>query len=801
MKKLKTRDEFLNESHGMNNELENARMMRGSASELVEWAQRKIAESRPENFKEGVINPVQEAKYSSSRDADDIFFLWDAAVDDDRQGIEHGNFSTNYRTINNGSSGSKRYSQFIFNDDAKGFDDFEKKVEALMKKNKWEYDFDGDVLNIYESVNEGSKDEQVKKECISRLSDFFRVTPNSLSKFNFDGKDNIKELTRALNSTSDKGTELYYQTAIKSVKRDLGVNESEVNEGMGKFVAGTLNTPFDTLKIGDVIKLDALDYTRRGDDVLNIYESVNEKKSKEVTKKMWDKMGEDDRIDALHSAFEDPDDAEKWFDKDWDQLPPQATSNMTIYEGYEFVNLTPKQDKLKTAIKKQERVAGLKANRSKPIEFDQLSLNRIMLTKVLGRGDLEKEHEDAYQRLLKKYELKESIYDTLDHEIVMAVLDVAGQFTSDANPAASQQWNSLADLADYIKGDFIAKKWHKAFDEGVDRIKKRHNIKESVNESSTIKISKLSDIDHTRIIKWMNNQFDSNKYDMKKSGSGFVIDANKLSKTEQEDLMYYLKSQSYIKESVNEEYELNEAAGMGTMVALAIALGLGIRLSFMPESKLQQILSTTKALGRSAWQSIKDFGYAVKRELPVIGLKIKKREADDKAYKDNVIRVDKLKADIESYIANNMSDEDIIEIFKSNKEFKYILEQVARGKRVDNTSFYNAVKKMLSGKSTKGSTPEPITKLMKKIKADLSMLESVEFEMMDIVNESKWTTPAGFFTRSSNEMARVLYESSTDLDQALNNLNESFDTVKALLDNKSKANIEIAKNLLEQKYK
>jgi len=124
------------------------------------------------------------------------------------------------------------------------------------------------VLATNESVevNEGGKDEQVKKECISRLSDFFRVTPHALSKFNFDGKDNIKELTRALNSTSDQGTELYYQTAIKSVKRDLGVNESEVNEDMGKFVAGTLNTPFDNLKIGDVIKLDALDYTRRGDN-------------------------------------------------------------------------------------------------------------------------------------------------------------------------------------------------------------------------------------------------------------------------------------------------------------------------------------------------------------------------------------------------------------------------------------------------------------------------------------------------------------------------------------------------------
>ena len=124
------------------------------------------------------------------------------------------------------------------------------------------------IKQIKESieVNEGNKDEQVKKECISRLSDFFRVAPHALSKFNFDGKDNIKELTRALNSTSDQGTELYYQTAIKSVKRDLGINESEVNEGTPGYTEGTLNTPFEIFKSGDKVKLDALDFTRRGDD-------------------------------------------------------------------------------------------------------------------------------------------------------------------------------------------------------------------------------------------------------------------------------------------------------------------------------------------------------------------------------------------------------------------------------------------------------------------------------------------------------------------------------------------------------
>jgi hypothetical protein len=78
----------------------------------------------------------------------------------------------------------------------------------------------------YDVMNEASADPnaQVKKEAISKLSDFFRVPANALTKFNFDGKDNIKELTKALNSTSDQGTEQYYRIAIQLAKRDLGLS-------------------------------------------------------------------------------------------------------------------------------------------------------------------------------------------------------------------------------------------------------------------------------------------------------------------------------------------------------------------------------------------------------------------------------------------------------------------------------------------------------------------------------------------------------------------------------------------------
>ena len=77
-------------------------------------------------------------------------------------------------------------------------------------------------------------------------------------------------------------------------------------------------------------------------------------------------------------------------------------------------------------------------------------------------------------------------------------------------------------------------------------------------------VPKLSDIDHTRIIKWMSNQFDSNTWDIKKSGKGFEITINKLSKAEQEDLMTYLKSQEYIAKNYKVVRQFGEGGGVGS---------------------------------------------------------------------------------------------------------------------------------------------------------------------------------------------------------------------------------------------
>jgi hypothetical protein len=79
---------------------------------------------------------------------------------------------------------------------------------------------------VRKALHEITDEEQelIKKEAIDRLYQFFRVPAHTLTKFKFDGTDSIKDLTRALNSTSDQGTKLYYDMAIKLAKKDLDID-------------------------------------------------------------------------------------------------------------------------------------------------------------------------------------------------------------------------------------------------------------------------------------------------------------------------------------------------------------------------------------------------------------------------------------------------------------------------------------------------------------------------------------------------------------------------------------------------
>ncbi len=78
---------------------------------------------------------------------------------------------------------------------------------------------------------------------------------------------------------------------------------------------------------------------------------LKEGKVKQVTKQMWDKMDDDARVNALLTAFKDPDDAEEHAESEYNDLPPVATSNMVIYEAAPRMRKDPYVEKLRLLYK------------------------------------------------------------------------------------------------------------------------------------------------------------------------------------------------------------------------------------------------------------------------------------------------------------------------------------------------------------------------------------------------------------------------------------------------------------------
>ena len=112
----------------------------------------------------------------------------------------------------------------------------------------------------------------------------------------------------------------------------------------------------------------------------------------------------------------------------------------TVNEA-EFKHINKTEHAIKLAIKDVEKKARLKANRDKPLEYEQLSLNKIMLSKVLGREKLGKEHQAAWKKLKKEYSLKESL-----DEGTLIDLRLVNENVEDEIELALTNWlNTLAD--------------------------------------------------------------------------------------------------------------------------------------------------------------------------------------------------------------------------------------------------------------------------------------------------------------------------------------------------------------------
>ena len=114
----------------------------------------------------------------------------------------------------------------------------------------------------------------------------------------------------------------------------------------------------------------------------------------------------DKYVAKLRSEFK------KLNDDELDEFKKTIAKSLDLNESIneaEFKHINKGEHKIKLAIKDVEKKSRLKVNRDKEPEYEQLSLNKIMLSKVLGRERLGKEHVAAWEKLKKEYELTESV--------------------------------------------------------------------------------------------------------------------------------------------------------------------------------------------------------------------------------------------------------------------------------------------------------------------------------------------------------------------------------------------------------
>jgi hypothetical protein len=267
------------------------------------------------------------------------------------------------------------------------------------------------------------------------------------------------------------------------------ITEGKVNEGKGqdladKYVA-KLRSEFK--KLND----DELDeFKKTIAKSLDLKESVNEGKNAQET-----------IIDGLKLSFQTFFEAGvesdyKMFEKFWkrdykDLVNAAAKIKVSMRESVneaQFKHINKSEHKIKLAIKDVEKKSRLKVNRDKEPEYEQLALNKIMLSKVLGRERLGKEHVAAWEKLKKEYELTESVNERFKHNDMYAMLDIAAQYSSTQHQAANQMWSDEQDLYDYLKSDHIPKKYHKDFYNDVKRRFK--GVNESVNEGQNNPVDK-----------------------------------------------------------------------------------------------------------------------------------------------------------------------------------------------------------------------------------------------------------------------------------------------------------------------
>lgn len=184
-------------------------------------------------------------------------------------------------------------------------------------------------FSVYEQENQSNELEPINEAKSYDVPEFGHISVNG------------KKLKVEFYNLDDWDSSMYgggkgHKQAMKDIKlAAAGTNDPLLD---------AIETHLDNSGLGKINWDKPIKLADQGSAIEFVLESLVTEAAIKVTKKMWDKdwalkgtnQGIEDnatkRENALLSVFKDPDDAEKWIESNYDDLPPQA-SHMELWEG------------------------------------------------------------------------------------------------------------------------------------------------------------------------------------------------------------------------------------------------------------------------------------------------------------------------------------------------------------------------------------------------------------------------------------------------------------------------------------
>ena len=174
-------------------------------------------------------------------------------------------------------------------------------------------------------------------------------------KFSDSSMEDVFQSIRNLAHTTGMSEQEAAENAIDEIKFKFGV------DAMYESLNEALN-PEVTQKVNQFIKAMAKRYSYSEQDaVYAIMAALKQRKFDGLNEsaEKWNKLSDDQKLDLLLQAFENPDEAEKYVEFKWNDLPDVATQNMRLGEDLDVGHQDDEPNMLKKTLYRSAKMASM----------------------------------------------------------------------------------------------------------------------------------------------------------------------------------------------------------------------------------------------------------------------------------------------------------------------------------------------------------------------------------------------------------------------------------------------------------